>query len=76
MLEQSITALMLLVVMAIALLFMVMSNRIFKHIGNSGAAIISRVMGLILSAVAVTNVLEGLKSYFGNRTSFFGTDKL
>jgi multiple antibiotic resistance protein len=44
---------------------MVLSTKIFKYIGNSGAAIISRVMGLILSAVAVSNVLEGVKIYFG-----------
>jgi multiple antibiotic resistance protein len=44
---------------------MVLSTKIFKYIGNSGAAIISRVMGLILSAIAVSNVLEGVKIYFG-----------
>ncbi len=63
-LEQGLTALVMLVVVFIAWIFMRFSGWIFKYIGNGGAAIISRVMGLILSAVAVSNVLEGLQSYF------------
>jgi multiple antibiotic resistance protein len=62
--DQSLTALMMLAVIAIALILMVLSTKIFKYIGNSGAAIISRVMGLILSAVAVANILQGFKIYF------------
>ena len=63
-LDQSLTALMMLMVVLIAWIFMRFSSWIFKYIGHGGAAIISRVMGLILSAVAVSNVLEGLRSYF------------
>jgi len=62
--DQSLTALMMLAVIFIALIFMLLSAKIFKYIGNSGAAIISRVMGLILSSVAVANVLQGIKIYF------------
>ena len=62
--DQLMTAVMMLIVIAIALVLMLLSTRIFKYIGNSGAAIISRVMGLILSAVAVANVLDGFKIYF------------
>lgn len=62
--DQSLTALTMLAVIAIALILMILSTKIFKLIGNSGAAIISRVMGLILSAVAVANVLQGFKIYF------------
>lgn len=62
--DQSLTALMMLAVVAIALILMILSTKIFKYIGNSGAAIISRVMGLILSAVAVANILQGFKIYF------------
>lgn len=62
--DQSLTALTMLAVIAIALILMVLSTKIFKLIGNSGAAIISRVMGLILSAVAVANILQGFKIYF------------
>jgi small neutral amino acid transporter SnatA (MarC family) len=31
---------------------------------KSGASIISRVMGLILSSVAVSSILAGIKDYF------------
>ena len=62
--DQSMTAITMLVVVFIAWILMVLSTKIFKYIGNGGAAIISRVMGLILSAVAVTNILEGVKIYF------------
>ena len=62
--DQSLTALTMLTVIAIALVLMILSTRIFKLIGNSGAAIISRVMGLILSSVAVANILQGFKIYF------------
>ena len=64
-LDQSLTTLMMLLVMIIAWILMTLSTTIFKYIGNSGAAIISRVMGLILSAVAVDNVLQGIRFYFG-----------
>ncbi len=63
--DQSLTALMMLAVMSVAWILMALSTRIFKYIGNSGAAIISRIMGLILSAVAIVNILEGFKAYFG-----------
>ncbi len=63
--EQSLTALMMLVVIFIAWILMALSAKIFKYIGTSGAAIISRVMGLILSAVAIDNILEGFTVYFG-----------
>lgn len=62
--EQVFTAATMLVVVLIAWIFMKASALIFKYIGNGGAAIISRVMGLILSAVAVANVLEGVTTYF------------
>ena len=62
--EQFQTALMMLCVLLITWLFMALSTKLFRFIGNSGSSIISRIMGLILSAVAVANVLEGVKVYF------------
>ena len=40
------------------------SGRIHRVVGNSGASVISRVMGLLLAAVAASNVLSGIKLYF------------
>ena len=64
-LEQALTMTAMLLVLAIVLLFMLTASYIHRIIGNSGAGIISRVMGLILASVAIANMLDGLKVYFG-----------
>lgn len=63
--EQAMTMVAILCVLAIVLIFMLAASFIHRFIGNSGASIISRVMGLILASVAVTNMLDGIKDYFG-----------
>ncbi|MDN3678940.1 MarC family protein [Vibrio tapetis subsp. quintayensis] len=62
--EQSITAAVMLAVLLITLLLLLGATHIQKVIGNVGAAIISRVMGLILAAVAVNNLLLGIKDFY------------
>lgn len=62
--QQLQTTLTMLSVMVVVLILMLASTFIHRYIGNSGASIISRVMGLILSSVAVNNILEGIKLYF------------
>jgi multiple antibiotic resistance protein len=62
--EQAQTFLVLLVVLIITYILMLLSNPINKIIGNSGAIVVSRVMGLILASVAMTNLLAGVSSYF------------
>jgi multiple antibiotic resistance protein len=37
---------------------------IIRVIGDGGANIVSRVMGMILASVAATEVLAGVKEYF------------
>lgn len=58
--EQTITAALLLFVLAITLVCLLVANLIYKIIGNTGASVISRVMGLILATIAVDAVLNGL----------------
>ena len=62
--EQVLTTLAMLAVVVITLILMFGANFILRIIGNSGASIISRIMGLILASVAVANVVEGIKEYF------------
>jgi multiple antibiotic resistance protein len=62
--EQAQTVGMMLLVLLVVLILLLLASHIFKLIGNSGASIISRVMGLILSSVAVSSVLGGIKTYF------------
>lgn len=51
-------------VVFVTLLLMLMASGIHRLIGNAGASVVSRVMGLILAAVATTNTLSGISSYF------------
>ncbi len=63
-LQQVITTGIMLLVVVIAMVLMLIATPVHRLIGNAGASIISRVMGLILASVAVTNVLAGIKVYF------------
>ncbi len=62
--QQMQTAGVMLSVLLIAFLFMLAASWIHRFIGNSGASIISKVMGMILAAVATNSVLSGIKVYF------------
>lgn len=63
--EQAQTAAIMIFVLFIVYVLMLLAGRIHRVVGNAGASVISRVMGLMLSSVAATNVLAGLKEYFG-----------
>lgn len=62
--EQLIVALLMVIVVGAAYVLMLGAGWISKVIGEGGASIISRVMGLILASIAATNVLEGIKIYY------------
>lgn len=62
--EQAQTASMMLAVILIAYVLMRLAGGITKLIGTSGASVVSRIMGLILSAIATTNILTGLAEYY------------
>jgi len=62
--QQAQTVAVMLFVLFIVYVLMLGSGFIDKLIGGSGASVVSRVMGLILSSVAVSNTLSGLKIYF------------
>ncbi len=52
------TSLIMLAVLAVAFLFMLAAGPILKVIGQNGAAILIRVMGLILAAMSLEFILE------------------
>ncbi|WP_087026814.1 MarC family protein [Thaumasiovibrio subtropicus] len=62
--DQAITAAVMVVVLLITLILLLLATPIQRLIGNVGAAIISRVMGLILSAVAINNLLAGIRDFY------------
>ncbi len=62
--EQLQTALVMLSVLVLAYILMLLAGFINRLVGSSGASVISRVMGLILSSIATTNILTGLSDYY------------
>jgi multiple antibiotic resistance protein len=62
--EQIVTALLMLAVVGAAYVLMRFAGVIMRVIGEGGANVVSRVMGMILASVAASQVLEGIKLYF------------
>lgn len=62
--QQLMTGGAMVAVLLITLTLLLLATPIQRVIGNAGASIISRVMGLILASVATEQVLSALKLYF------------
>lgn len=58
--QQTMTAGVLLVIMLITYVFMVLSSRILRVIGKSGANILVKVMGMLLAALSVELIMEAV----------------
>ena len=58
--QQATTAVILLVILGITCVLMLLSGPILRVIGRNGAAILIRVMGMILAALSVELVMEAL----------------
>ncbi|ANY81934.1 MarC family transcriptional regulator [Microvirga ossetica] len=62
--EQAETVAQMTLILAVTLVLMLLASRIIKIIGDAGASVISRVMGLILASVAVNGIVLGIKQAF------------
>ena len=60
--DQTITALLMLLVLMIAWILFRLAPQIYKLLGDNGTAILVRVMGLMVTALAVEICIEGLAS--------------
>ena len=63
-LEQTQTAATMFAVLLVVLVLLLCAGWIHRFIGSSGASIVSRIMGMILAAVATASALAGIKEYF------------
>lgn len=63
------TTLILIGVLLVTYLMMIWSNRIHGVIGDNGSAIVARVMGLVLAALAVEMIIDGLNLAFDLQSS-------
>lgn len=62
--QQLVTSLLMILVVLITCLLLLVARFIQNKIGEQGITVISKIMGLILSAYAVQSILSGLKSFF------------
>ena len=62
--DQAITVLLVACVLALTMSVLLIAGHVQKWIGDYGITVISKIMGLILSAYAVQNILTGLKDFF------------
>lgn len=62
--EVFVTTALMLIVVGAAYGLMLGAGRVSRVLGNGGASVVSRVMGMILASVAAAEVLEGVKTYF------------
>lgn len=59
--EQAETIVQIAIIFAIMLVLLFSASRIIAVIGNAGASVISRVMGLILASVAVDGIIKAMR---------------
>ena len=57
--EQAVTALLLMIILAITLALLLGAAMIYRFIGATGTSVISRVMGMVLATIAVDAILGG-----------------
>jgi multiple antibiotic resistance protein len=62
--DQAIVAGVMIGVLAMLMIGLLASDRIMKVLGVTGVNVITRVFGIILTAVAVSNIVEGIRGSF------------
>ena len=68
--DQALTALALLTVLLITYVALLSANWIQKRLGRTGVNVITRILGLLLAALAMETILAGIGGYFGQVLQF------
>ncbi|MEO1300035.1 MAG: MarC family protein [Cyanobacteria bacterium J06636_16] len=63
--DQALTALALLTVLLITYIALLSADWIQKRLGRTGVNVITRILGLLLAALAMETILAGIAGYFG-----------
>lgn len=63
--EQTVTAGLTLIVLVVVLLALLLASRIQRYLGTAGIMVITQIMGLVLAAFSVQQVLDGLFEVIG-----------
>ncbi|EKU99278.1 membrane protein, MarC family [Leptolyngbya sp. PCC 7375] len=63
--DQAVTALALLSVLFITFIALLCADLIQKGLGRTGVNVVTRILGLLLAALAMETILAGVKGYFG-----------
>ncbi|MEO0534765.1 MAG: MarC family protein [Cyanobacteria bacterium P01_A01_bin.123] len=63
--DQALTALALLAVLLITFVALLSADWIQKSLGQTGVNVITRILGLLLAALAMEAILAGIEGYFG-----------
>lgn len=62
--QQALTSFIVLLVTGATCLLLLAARKVQDRIGETGILVISKIMGLILAAFAVQNMLSGITEYF------------
>jgi multiple antibiotic resistance protein len=62
--DQAVTEVVMLTILAFTYLILMQSERIQKLLGTTGANILTRIVGLIVVAIAIQTMLTGISAFF------------
>ena len=63
--EESVTAGLTIVVLALVLLALLLAGRIQRYLGTAGIMVVTQIMGLVLASFSVQQMLDGILETFG-----------
>ncbi|HYU11794.1 MAG TPA: MarC family protein [Stellaceae bacterium] len=63
--EQTVTACLTVALLVVVLILLLLAARIQRYLGAAGIMVITQIMGLVLAAFSVQQVLDGLGDVFG-----------